>query len=448
MSYKTIILCILSLTMIAVASYIDSLILVTALLLSPIVIYFLLKSDKLLVISVVYVFVIDAGNGFFPIPLREGLFLILIFKLIYLIFFKGYRNIYFPIFLILSILIPVYGVSVSLFRGNNISYAIDDASGYIFFVTGLALASLVYYKPELKKIILKHFLISSVIVSAFTILLYFSYASGLFSFEQMRLLLTDWNIGFAGIEVNGAVRIFLRNHIYVLVSFIFIFGYLLLGNLNYRLGLYLLLVLFGSALIISNSRGLFVGLAIGMFLLFVIKKLSFLKIVIAYAGATLFLLSLFFFSEGWQKIWTRVSSIFDFENDTSNNIRREQSAHLLNEFTLYPIFGKGYGSTLTTGFVRDASIPYSFELSYLELLYKLGIIGFVAFVLTLSTLFLVIRRCEDELVKKISFVVLLTFFLISLTNPFIVSSLGMFLLSIIFAITQNNSISELELEGT
>ena len=55
-------------------------------------------------------------------------------------------------------------------------------------------------------------------------------------------------------------------------------------------------------------------------------------------------------------------------------IRTEQSRYLLHGWLQWPIFGSGLGGT-TAGFVRDASTPWAFELSYNAALYNFGLYG-------------------------------------------------------------------------
>jgi len=137
----------------------------------------------------------------------------------------------------------------------------------------------------------------------------------------------------------------------------------------------------------------------------------------------------------------RVASIADFTDNQSNAIRGEQSFYLVNEFYNYPILGKGFGSTLSSGFIRDDKIPYTFELSYLELLYKLGVVGFSVFLIGLLWLVNTIYKSPIRQ-RKVLLISLICLLFVSFTNPYIVSALGMFLLSVLYAVSKDTELLE------
>lgn len=424
----------------ALATYFNILLLIPLLVIGLICAYFIIKSDWFLLVSIVYVYIIDAGNGISPLPIRELLFLLLLGKLILNYFTKGYRNKYFLLFLIISVIIPIYGTAISIYRGNNISFAIDDAQGYIFLFTGLGLSSLIYFNDKLKVVLIKHFLIASGIVSLFTITLFLLGITGIYSLDETRTLLKDLNLGFAGIEVNASTRIFLRSHIYVMISLIFMICMIFYTKRSKKstLYIYISIAIFVSAILISNTRALWLGSLMGFLIVFIFSKISIRKIVFYFLLAMFIPISFIVFSEAWAKIVDRFKSIFDFSSNVSNNIRSQQLTELLYEFSQYPVIGKGFGSTLSSGYYRNIDIPYSFELSYIELLYKLGVVGFSMFVVSILMIYIIFIRCNDDFIKKVAIISFSCFLVVSITNPYIVSSLGMFLISILFAVSQNN----------
>ena len=74
--------------------------------------------------------------------------------------------------------------------------------------------------------------------------------------------------------------------------------------------------------------------------------------------------------------------------ESSNNIRTEQASFLIREFSL---FGSGLGSSLESGYSRD-STGYGFELTYLNIIHKLGVFSMALFLYYLSTIILIVYR--------------------------------------------------------
>lgn len=436
---KNSLLTLLFIFIIAVSTYLSFLPKLLLLVIGLPIGYFVIKSDRLFIIAFIYTFVIDSGNGLLPIPLREILFLVLLIKL-FLNWKKGFRDKHGLILFTIAVLLPVYGFLISLYRGNNITFALSDSQGYLFLITGIGLYSLIYFKPYLKHSLLKHFLISSGLVAISTLILLLAHITNIFSLDDTRQLLVDHNLGFAGIETNGSYRIFLRSHIYVAISLVISLGFFLSFKMSFskRIINLLFITICITSLVVSNTRALLIGCIIGLFVYLIGTKITKRYILFIYS---LFFLSLpvfMFFMDKISTIFERVLSAFDFNNDLSNSIRSEQARYLIDEFLNYPILGKGFGATLDSGYTRSAEIPYSFELSYLELLYKLGLFGFAIFLACLLMFFFVVKSTSDLKFRKILIASLLVFFFISFSNPYIVSSLGMFLLSILYAYSRSN----------
>jgi len=65
---------------------------------------------------------------------------------------------------------------------------------------------------------------------------------------------------------------------------------------------------------------------------------------------------------------------FNFTTYQSNIIRATQFRFLLNAWKDKPLFGYGLGSYLKD-YVRSNKLPFSYELSYIDLLFKTGLVG-------------------------------------------------------------------------
>jgi O-antigen ligase len=67
-----------------------------------------------------------------------------------------------------------------------------------------------------------------------------------------------------------------------------------------------------------------------------------------------------------------------FLNDESTRQRVEQADPLWSGFTSHPVLGNGLGAALPSGFERSQDFPWSFELTYLQILFQMGVVGLLA----------------------------------------------------------------------
>lgn len=107
------------------------------------------------------------------------------------------------------------------------------------------------------------------------------------------------------------------------------------------------------------------------------------------------------------------------QNDISNKIRSEQAQYLINEFS---IFGSGLGSALLSGYVRDDT-GYGFELTYLNLIHKLGIFSSLLFLAYFFTVLLALYRIwhQTNLFESYFVFGLMGFLISGAGNPILLS---------------------------
>ncbi len=74
-----------------------------------------------------------------------------------------------------------------------------------------------------------------------------------------------------------------------------------------------------------------------------------------------------------------VLSVLGISSDTSDGIRFEQVAWILNTFLEYPIFGTGLGGSAED--IRSLVAPWTYEMSLLALIMKLGVVGCLFFII-------------------------------------------------------------------
>ena len=123
--------------------------------------------------------------------------------------------------------------------------------------------------------------------------------------------------------------------------------------------------------------------------------------------------------------------IFDFTSDlTSSSARYVQFFSLLNLFWSHPIFGAGFGASARV--IRSIEAPYSYELTYVALLAKLGIVGVI---LVGGSMLIWLGRSMRHNPNWISVVALaLAVVLMTATNPYLINLVGMSIIAFLIAI--------------
>jgi len=105
--------------------------------------------------------------------------------------------------------------------------------------------------------------------------------------------------------------------------------------------------------------------------------------------------------------------------EASNSIRFEQFEYLVSDLTF---LGNGLGASLSSGYVRDSS-GYGFELTYLNIVHKLGMFSVFLFLSYLITLLVAFSRISKKIYVYESFFVigLMGYLVVGAGNPLLLS---------------------------
>lgn len=128
------------------------------------------------------------------------------------------------------------------------------------------------------------------------------------------------------------------------------------------------------------------------------------------------------------------------ERELSTSSRFEQAPRLLDEIQLRPAFGSGLGATLPSGYVRSIATPWSYELSWLQLLFQIGFAGVACVALApLLATRAVWRRIPDldpaaRIAPVAGLAGLVGFLLTCGSNPFLMTSIGTATLAILLSL--------------
>jgi O-antigen ligase len=118
-----------------------------------------------------------------------------------------------------------------------------------------------------------------------------------------------------------------------------------------------------------------------------------------------------------------------FLDDTSAGSRVQQAPKLWNAYRANPILGDGLGAVIKPHFVRDPAAPWSYELTYFQILFQMGVVGLIALlVLPLRACWVGLKRCAAAVLQPAPLagvMAILGILIASATNPYLMSSFGM-----------------------
>jgi hypothetical protein len=122
-------------------------------------------------------------------------------------------------------------------------------------------------------------------------------------------------------------------------------------------------------------------------------------------------------------LWRAFTEGFSASQDLALNPRGTQLQALLANWSEQPFFGAGHGAT-AVGSLRSTEQPWAYELSYMALLFQVGVVGFLFYACAVGWLYLaglrVIVSSEAAARAMIPPLVGLTAFLIgNATNPYL-----------------------------
>jgi hypothetical protein len=306
---------------------------------------------------------------------------------------------YGPHALALAIVIPAVWIPLGFVNGNRPSDVLADGNAHLFFAFTLAFIVLIRAGHGAW---LRHwFAVSCWANGIVTFVLILISATGLVDLDTtMRHILTDKLLAgnVVGYQPNGAYRLFLASGLYLQLG---------LGLTTWRLlqaprdlrwwALYGILLVDVAA---TYTRGFWAGtvLAIGIVLILGSRGWRRPTIVVAGSAGVVLLATLVLLPVGFSVpnyLLQRTASIGaglgdrptaspdpnadpeqDISGAVSNQVRVVQARVLLGHIAERPILGHGFG-TIARDYPYDQI--YSYELAYLDLTYKSGIVGLLLF---------------------------------------------------------------------
>ena len=361
------------------------------------------------------------------------------------------------VFLIPIIVVCIYlayGSIIGLINRNSLGDIFSDVNSFLGIIYILLLIAYVKGRNENIDKIINVFVNCAVIVAIMTITLFF--VSRIYLPNNLEIIVTYNNLnskleyGFISglVMSNNYARVYLYNGIFMQLAAAIMFIKLFNKDKNVFGIVKLAILLVG--IYVSNTRGFWLG-TIGVVVISMIYYLwRFKKFNLTLRNIVIALIPLILVSVIIPKtivavspeqnlpnssgsIKDRIESISDFENDESNKVRAIQLKFLVNRIKEKPILGWGFGAHIEEypQYMIDNNLQpvssTSFELYYIELLFKTGIIGILIFfgylvfnfVKLIVLLFKKNLRMRDEQVLVGWTIGTMSILASSITNPYI-----------------------------
>ncbi|WP_304406449.1 O-antigen ligase [uncultured Clostridium sp.] len=352
-------------------------------------------------------FVLGGLGHILNLPIRKGLFAVGILFSLYMIFrerIKIEKRFLIPIIVVCIYI--AYGSIIGLINGNSFGDIFSDVNSFLGVLYILLLIVYVRGKSENISKILNIFVNCATIVAVITIALFVISRIYLPNDLHIIAIYNDLNTKLQYGLISGLVlsnnyaRVYLYNGIFMQLAVAIMFIKLFNKEKNIFGILKLAILLIG--IYVSNTRGFWLGTIGVVFLSFAyylwrVKKYKLTIKNVLIAIIPLILVAIILpktivsvspeqnLPQSSGSIKDRVESITDFENDESNKVRAIQLRFLVDKIKEKPVLGWGFGSHIYEypQYMQDNGLQpvssSSFELYYVELLFKTGVIGVLIF---------------------------------------------------------------------
>ncbi|WP_282070215.1 O-antigen ligase family protein [Olleya namhaensis] len=336
-------------------------------------------------------------------------------------------------YIFLGVFFLVYGKIMGNAHENSLPYvtALYLVFPFVFFL-------LLNYIPKTKKI-LKHidvvFFLSAIGIA---VVMFFAILEKKNQLPSFLLFLVEPVNNVDLRTVKDVVKINFNG----ISSLVFLFPYtfalfVLVENKNFKQNLTYLIVLAlsGYAVFVSGRRALIIIFMFSIVATLLFKQLySFnikfkIKKKFLYIGFIIFIGVLPFIN--YEKTLKSINSTLSFalninyhkDSSSSDSERTKQAKSFAKHIMRKPVLGYGHGASMEE-LVRSKKKPWRYELSYLDIIYHSGMLGFIFYSLgpiwIILSLWNIIKRKKEYSVKAFAILIGFTSILISYTsNPYL-----------------------------
>lgn len=352
-------------------------------------------------------FVLGGLGHILGLPIRKGLFAVGIVFSIYMIFRERIRvEKKFLVPIIVVCIYIAYGSVIGLINGNSLGDIFSDVNSFLGILYILLLIAYIKGRSENINKLLNIFVNCATIVSIITIILFV--VSRIYLPNNLEIIVAYNNLNtklqyglISGLVLsNNYARVYLYNGIFMQLAVAIMFIKLFNKEKNIFGIVKLAILLIG--IYVSNTRGFWLG-TVGVvvlsfaYYLWRVKKYRLTIKNVLISIIPLILVAVIIpktivavspeqnLPDSAGSIKDRIESIGDFENDESNKVRAIQLRFLVDKIKEKPVLGWGFGSHIYEypQYMKENGLQgvnsSSFELYYVELVFKTGIIGVLIF---------------------------------------------------------------------
>jgi len=357
------------------------------------------------------------------------------------------------IFILISFLIGI--------KNNEFSNVFFDVNAWLFFLLAFVFFDLIKSTKQIENI-LQILLAATTLLSLKTIGTLFSFSHGLDLIGgPFYKWIRDTGVGEITYVGGNIFRVFFQSHLYVLIGFLIILGFLMIKHESIKtkkqylyLGVYLYLT--SLAIIVSQSRSFWLGGLGGLIVLIALswfrfnfrlkKTIILIVILVAIFASQILIIQVITGNFSGNLITNRFK---DLEAESAGISRLNQLKPLTYNILQQMITGYGFGKTLTYK-SNDPRIlqnhpdgiytTYAFEWGYLDIWLKMGLMGLLVYIFLIYKIAkLAFGKMDKQKTLSIGLLAGLTALLITnIFSPYLNHPLGIGYLMLMSAIIINN----------
>lgn len=349
-----------------------------------------------------------------PLSIRMLLYVIAFLAIVFCIFSNGLKSykinikdmkIFYIIIGLFLIWVGFSAVNGYLIQHHSLHEVIGDVTGYASFLLIIAFNLAANGKEQIKKVTIA-FVIASVIQATVILIIHYGLGMKIFQFDNMNSFLQTMYIGNLSYIVPNSIRIFFKSSIYLQIAFIILVGMSSKSEFSrYKNIIYLSIVFVAYAIIITFTRGFWIGVVISLIVYIILKQVqNLIKVCIVILLGLAIMLGISYVSFGNNNmllsIVTRTGLIHQASisnnanrvtvqpgiggDDLSLDYRKKLSREMTNTIKMNPILGNGFGVLLAKLNQTSSRCEYM----YLDILMEMGAVGLLLFLAIFVLIFI------------------------------------------------------------
>jgi hypothetical protein len=342
------------------------------------------------------------------------------------------------------LLIWAYGVVVGLLNKNNLSYIIENNAGLVLYILYYSFIQARLSKEKLLRTIMYGALFAGILT---LIIFFLMYIFGIGNNPIFKILVGEFATGSS----TGQNRVYFLGQLCIFVPLCIYLAKITMSKMqilewestafsqrNIVKDSLLFFACVCVTVFFTASKGFMLGFCFLFLMIPILIFTNSLKRGVI-SGKFIFYLSVLFLvlvallSLNYSNIITAIFS----EQDDANVLRFEQLYYIWNDLNFW---GNGSGAVVP-GYERNLDKPYGFELSYINLIHKVGFLAIVIFILFINFFF----KCFKQIIRNedskyaIAALGSMTYLFIAIGNPILFAPQSVLLHCVaIYFIRSNN----------